>query len=80
MLICKHGSPIEPLDSTLLRLDELAAAINTTAKQLTPTDARAIKHELNAVARTLKRADYLRLSRRSAVAAATISAQGNLLG
>ena len=79
MLTCKHGSPVEPLDSTLLRLDELDTAINATAELLTQADAVAISHELNAVVRTLKRDSYRKSTLGPAILTTTTPTQGDLL-
>ncbi len=64
-MIRKHGSTIEPPDAVSLRLDELAVA-----KLLTLADTRVIRHELNTVARVLKRVGYLKSSRPATIAAA----------
>ena len=78
MLTLEQSITVEPLDCALLRLDELIA-VNTDAELLTPTEARAIGHELDAVARSLKRAAYRRPSRRSDIAATSTPSQGDLL-
>lgn len=81
MLILKHGSTVEPPEDASLRLGELVAAINAAAKLLTPADACAIWHELNTVARTLKRVDYRRPPHQPANAATTATpTQSDLLG
>ena len=79
MLTLEQSITVEPLDCALLRLDELIAAVNTDAELLTPTEARAIWHELDAVARSLKRAAYSRPSRRSDIAATPTPSQGDLV-
>ncbi len=76
----QHGSAIEPPDAASLRLDELVAAINAAAKLLTPADTRAIWHELNTVAQTLKQVSYRKPLRRPAIAPPTAPTQGDLLG
>lgn len=80
MRISKHASPVEPLDGTLRRLDELIVAINAATQLLTPADTRAIRHELNTVARTLTRVGNPKPSRRPAIAPTTAVPQGDLLG
>lgn len=70
----------QTLDDALPRLVDLAAAIDAAAELLTPADARAIWHELDVVARTLKRVGYPRPSRQPAKATTTTPKQGDLLG
>lgn len=81
MPIREQGSAIEPQDGPLHGLTELARAINTAAKLLTPAEARAIYRELTSVARALKQISYAKPSRQRTTKATTrASAQGDLLG
>lgn len=68
----------QALDQALPCLAELAAAIDAAAEQLSPTDARAIWHELEIVARTLERVGYSRPARQPA-SPTTPPTQGDLL-
>ncbi|MBB6592710.1 hypothetical protein LBW62_07955 [Ralstonia solanacearum] len=70
----------QTLGDALPRLVDLAAAIDAAAELLTPADARAIWHELEGVARALKRVGYPRPSRRPAKTSAVMPEQGDLLG
>lgn len=78
MLNLQHSITVEPRDGALRRLAELSFAINAAAALLTPTDARAILNELNAVSRALKRVNCRKSPSRSANAVTTM--QGDLLG
>ncbi|KHK58698.1 hypothetical protein PI87_02885 [Ralstonia sp. A12] len=81
MLPCEDARPVEPTKNALLRLTELAAAIDTAAGLLTPSAAEAIRHELGTIARALKRLDHMQRSRQIASAPITAAPmQGDLLG
>lgn len=73
MPILEQGATAEPRDGALLRLAELTTAIDAAAELLTPTDARAIRRELDAVARAFGHAGYPKRSHRPANAARTVT-------